>query len=215
MRSRLRKSARQFNLAGMFFVALVFLRKEPLQPMCLFIGKPLIDERRMLANRGGSAAHRLGGAGSYAWESLRLLLSVSPGLSWAVQADGGLIIGSVIDSKSSVRWSSKGNDMDEALKAKLDEARNRMNSQQAGINANRKHDDQVVREWARGKQRPANAERARFKKSLTNEERNQIEQRIQQILDDNPALSSANLRTEPSVSVDVLDEYYFLRDMVA
>jgi hypothetical protein len=37
-----------------------------------------------------------------------------------------------------------------------------MNSQQAGINANCKHDDQAVREWARAKQRPANAERAQF-----------------------------------------------------
>jgi hypothetical protein len=41
--------------------------------------------------------------------------------------------------------------MDAALKAKLDEARERMNSQQAGINANRKHDDPKMREWARGK----------------------------------------------------------------
>jgi hypothetical protein len=37
--------------------------------------------------------------------------------------------------------------MDEALKAKLDEARERMNSQQDGINANRKHDDPAMREW--------------------------------------------------------------------
>jgi len=49
--------------------------------------------------------------------------------------------------------------MDDALRAKLDEARARLNSQQAGINANRKHDDQAMREWARGEQRPANAER--------------------------------------------------------
>jgi hypothetical protein len=41
--------------------------------------------------------------------------------------------------------------MDETLRAKLDEARERMNSKQAGINANRKHDDSAVREWARGK----------------------------------------------------------------
>jgi hypothetical protein len=41
--------------------------------------------------------------------------------------------------------------MDEGLKAKLDEARERMNSQQAGINADRKHDDRATREWARGK----------------------------------------------------------------
>ncbi len=31
--------------------------------------------------------------------------------------------------------------MNEALRAKLDEARERMNSQQAGINADRKNDD--------------------------------------------------------------------------
>jgi hypothetical protein len=110
--------------------------------------------------------------------------------------------------------------MDETLKAKLDEARNQMNSQQAGINANRKHDDLAMREWARGKQRPANAERARFRKSLTDEERSQIEERIQQLLDDNPTLSPAKAATldskiePPSVSFEVLDEYYFLRDIL-
>lgn len=111
--------------------------------------------------------------------------------------------------------------MDESLKAKLDEARNRMNSQQAGINANRKHDDPAMREWARGKQRPANAERAQFRNSLTDEDRNQIEERIQELLDDNPALSVANAATldskiePPPVSFEVLDEYYFLRDILA
>jgi hypothetical protein len=111
--------------------------------------------------------------------------------------------------------------MDEALIAKLDEARKRMNSQQAGINANRKHDDPATREWARGKQRPANAERAQFRASLTDEDRRQIEERIDQLVRDNPTLSPTNARaldskTEPpSVSVEVLDEYYFLRDMVA
>ena len=111
--------------------------------------------------------------------------------------------------------------MDDALKVKLDEARKRMNSQQAGINADRKHDDPVMREWARGKQRPANAERAQFRNSLTDEDRNQIEERIQQLLDDNPALSLVNAATQdsktepPSVSLEVLDEYYFLRDMAA
>ena len=109
--------------------------------------------------------------------------------------------------------------MDEALKAKLDEARERMNSQQAGINANRKHDDPAKREWARGKQRPANAERNQFRVSLTDEERSQIEERIEQLIHDNPTLSPANARplhsTEPpSVSVEVLHEYYFLRDVV-
>jgi hypothetical protein len=111
--------------------------------------------------------------------------------------------------------------MDEALKAKLDEARQRMNSQQAGINANRTHDDSAMRKWARGKQRPANAERAEFRNSLTDENRSQIEERIEQLLHNNPTLSPANARaldstTElPSVSVEVLDEYYFLRDIVA
>ena len=114
----------------------------------------------------------------------------------------------------------KGNNMDEALKAKLDEARQRMSSQQAGINADRKHDDRATREWARGKQRPANAERAQFRNSLTDEDRRQIEERIQQLLDDNPALSPTNARTldsktePPCVSLEVLDEYYFLRDIV-
>jgi hypothetical protein len=111
--------------------------------------------------------------------------------------------------------------MNDALKAKLDEARNRMNSHQAGINENRKHDDPAMREWARGKQRPANAERARFRNSLTDEDRNQIEERIQQLLEENPALSPANAatlnsKTEPvSVSFEVLDEYHFLRDVIA
>jgi hypothetical protein len=110
--------------------------------------------------------------------------------------------------------------MDATLKAKLDKARERMNSKQAGINANRKHDDVAMREWARGKQRPANAERARFRNSLTDEDRSQIEERIQQLVHDNPTLSSSNARTldsktePPSVSVEVLDEYYFLRDIV-
>src|SRR6266852_2768154 len=105
--------------------------------------------------------------------------------------------------------------MDKPLIAKLDGARKRMNSQQAGINANRKHDDLATREWARGKQRPANAERAQFRASLTDEDRRQIEERIDQLVRDNPTLSPTNAqaldsKTEPpSVSVEVLDEYYF------
>jgi hypothetical protein len=111
--------------------------------------------------------------------------------------------------------------MDAALKAKLDEARERMNSQQTGINANRKHDDPKMREWARGKQRPANAERDRFRNSLSDEDRSQIEQRMEQLVHDNPTLSPTNARaldseTQPSsVSVEVLDEYYFLTDILA
>ena len=111
--------------------------------------------------------------------------------------------------------------MDEALRAKLDEARARLNSRQAGINADRKDEDRAIREWARGKQRPANAERTQFRNSLTDEERNQIEERIQQLLDENPALSPVNATTleskteAPSVSFEVLDEYYFLRDLLA
>jgi hypothetical protein len=109
--------------------------------------------------------------------------------------------------------------MDEALKARLDEARERMNRAQAGINADRKHDDRATREWARGKQRPANTERTHFRNSLTDEDRNQIEERIQQLLDDNPALSTTNARTPeskiepPSLSRELLDEYYFLREI--
>ena len=111
--------------------------------------------------------------------------------------------------------------MDEGLKAKLDEARNRMNSRQAGINADRKHDDAAMREWARGKQRPANAERAQFRDSLSDEDRSQIEERIEELVRDNPTLSPTNARPldsktkPPSVSVEVLDEYYFLIDMLA
>jgi hypothetical protein len=111
--------------------------------------------------------------------------------------------------------------MDETLRAKLDEARERMNGQQAGINANRKHDDPAMREWARGRQRPANAERAQFRNSLTDEDRRQIEERIEQLVHDNPTLSTTGARTldsktePPSVSGEVLEEYYFLRDIVA
>jgi hypothetical protein len=82
--------------------------------------------------------------------------------------------------------------MNEVLRAKLDEARERMNRQQAGINADRKNDDRATREWARGKQRPANAERAQLRNSLTDEDRTEIKERIQQLFDDNPALSPAN-----------------------
>jgi hypothetical protein len=111
--------------------------------------------------------------------------------------------------------------MDTTIKAKLDEARERMSTQQAGINANRKHDDQAMREWARGKQRPANEERDRFRNSLTDEERTQIEERIEQLVHDNPTLSPTNAATldstrePPAVPFEILDEYYFLRDILA
>jgi hypothetical protein len=111
--------------------------------------------------------------------------------------------------------------MDDALRAKLDHARHWMNSQQAGINANRKNDDPAIRQWARGKQRPANAERDQFRASLTDEDLEQIEERIEQLVQENPALSQATIRTmdskaePPSVPVEVLEEYYFLRDMVS
>ena len=110
--------------------------------------------------------------------------------------------------------------MDATLRAKLDEARKLMNNNQDEINANRKHDDPVIREWARGRQRPANEERAQFRNSITDEDRSQIEERIQQLVDNIPALSSTNARTRgsneapSSVSTEVLDEYYFLRDTV-
>ena len=110
--------------------------------------------------------------------------------------------------------------MNDRLKAKLNEARERMNSQQAGINANRKHDDPAIREWARGKQRPANTERELFRASLTNADLEQIEERIEQLIQGNPALSSATIglvdsKAEPPVPLEVLEEYYFLRDMVS
>jgi len=110
--------------------------------------------------------------------------------------------------------------MDEVLKTKIEEARKRMNSNQAGINVNRIHEDRVMREWARGKQRPANAERDQFRNSLTDEERSQIEERIDQLVHDNPTLLRTNapiLNSEtcpPSISVEVLDEYYFLRELL-
>jgi len=42
----------------------------------------------------------------------------------------------------------KGNNMDETLRARLYEARERMNNKQVGINTDRRHDDPVMREWA-------------------------------------------------------------------
>src|SRR5581483_909868 len=98
----------------------------------------------------------------------------------------------------------KGDTMNDRLRAKLDEARERMNSQQAGINMNRKHDDPAMREWARGKQRPANEERELFKASLTNEDLEQIEERIEQLARENPSLSSVSVgavdsKADPSV----------------
>ena len=111
--------------------------------------------------------------------------------------------------------------MDDRLRAKLDEARKRMNDQQAGINANRKDDDLAIRQWARGKQRPANAERDQFRASLTNEDLEQIEQRLEQLVRENLGLSSPSVGTVdpktqlPPVSLEVLEEYHFLRDMVS
>ena len=111
--------------------------------------------------------------------------------------------------------------MDDHLRAKLDEARKRMNDHQAGINANRKHDDLAIRQWARGKQRPANAERDQFRAALTDEDLEQIEERLEQLVRENPGLYRAADRTVdskkqlPSVSVEVLEEYHFLKDMVA
>ena len=93
------------------------------------------------------------------------------------------------------------------------------NGEQAGINADRKHDDRATREWARGKQRPANAERTHFRNSLPDEDRSHIEERIPQLLDENPALSTTNARTlesktdPPCVSRELLDEYYFLKEI--
>ena len=111
--------------------------------------------------------------------------------------------------------------MDDQLRTKLNEARGRLNDQQAGINADRNHDDPAIRQWARDKQRPANAERNQFRASLMDEDLEQIEVRIEQLIHENPALSAATIRTvdskteAPSVPVEVLEEYHFLRDMVS
>jgi hypothetical protein len=53
------------------------------------------------------------------------------------------------------------------------------------------------------------------------DDRRQIEERIEQLVHDNPTLSATGARTldsktePPSVSGEVLEEYYFLRDIVA
>jgi hypothetical protein len=85
--------------------------------------------------------------------------------------------------------------MDDRLRAKLDEARKRMNHNQAGINDSRKHDDSVVRQWARGRQRPANAERDQFRASLTSEDLEQIEERLEQLVRENAGLLSSVSKT--------------------
>jgi hypothetical protein len=123
-------------------------------------------------------------------------------------------------TSSSILEIVRSQNMDEALKKKIEEARKRMNSNQAGINVNRTKEDRVMREWARGKQRPANAERVQFRNSLADEERGQIEARIDQLVHDNPTLLSTNApmmnskTNPPSVSVEVLDEYYFLKELL-
>ena len=110
--------------------------------------------------------------------------------------------------------------MDTTLKVKLDEARKRLASTQDRINANRRHDDHAMREWARGEQRPANRDRAQFRDSFTNDERSQIEDRLQQLVIQYPKLSPVNAAmrdaaTEsPATPAEILDEYYFLRDIL-
>jgi hypothetical protein len=110
--------------------------------------------------------------------------------------------------------------MDTALKAKLDEARKRLNSKQAEINANRRHSDQVFREWARGEQNVAIEQRDHFRISLSENEREQIENRLQELLNDYPQLSTVAVRppntpaTTPSIPDEALEEYYFLNDLV-
>jgi hypothetical protein len=110
--------------------------------------------------------------------------------------------------------------MDIALKARLDEARKRLNSKQADINANRRHSDQVFREWARGEQSLASEQRDHFRISLSENEREQIEGRVQELLNDYPQLSAVAVRlpntpaTPPSIPDEALEEYYFLNDLV-
>jgi hypothetical protein len=110
--------------------------------------------------------------------------------------------------------------MDAALKAKLDDARKRLNSQQAEINANRRHSDQVFREWARGEQNVATEQRDHFRISLSENEREQIEDRIQELLNDYPQLSAVAVRppynpaTPHSIPDEAAEEYYFLNDLV-
>src|SRR5256885_15252880 len=110
--------------------------------------------------------------------------------------------------------------MDEALKAKLDEARTLMNTQQAGINANRGHEDTAIREWARGKQGPTNKKRAQFRASLTDKDRSRMEERIDRLRLDHPSLSPVNVRAlepkpdPPPVPAQGLGESYFPRDIM-
>jgi hypothetical protein len=106
--------------------------------------------------------------------------------------------------------------MDTALKAKLDEARKRLNSQQADINLKRRHSDQVFREWAGGEQNLATGQRDHFRISLSENEREQIEDRIQELLNDYPQLSAVAVRPpyNPATPDEAAEEYYFLNDLV-
>jgi hypothetical protein len=126
--------------------------------------------------------------------------------------------GSTVEGSQFSSWGS-GNWGNEPYTKKLDEARERLNSKQAGINASRQNKDQVFREWARGEQTVANARREQFRNSLSEHEREQIEQRIQELLEEHPELSPVNVKqlggSPPrSVDSDLLEEYYFLRELV-
>jgi hypothetical protein len=78
----------------------------------------------------------------------------------------------------------------------------------------------LPREWARGEQNVAIEQRDRFRISLSENEREQIENRLQELLNDHPQLSAVAVRppntpaTTPSIPDEALEEYYFLNDLV-
>jgi hypothetical protein len=110
--------------------------------------------------------------------------------------------------------------MEQELKAKLGAARERLNSQQAGISVKRTHEDRVVREWGRGEQRQAATKREQFRNSLTEHERHQIEERIGELISQYPRLGDGTVQRShaearpASIPGDAWEEYQFLRELV-
>ena len=110
--------------------------------------------------------------------------------------------------------------MEEKLKKKLDEAQQRLTNKQEGINTNREHRDKVFREWARGEQAVVNNERETFKGSFTDEERRQIEQRMEELLNEHPELSPHSVKPldgsdAPVFDTKIIEEYFFLRELLS
>ena len=106
--------------------------------------------------------------------------------------------------------------MNAALRAKLEQARKRLNEKQTDINDNRHHGSRATREWARGEQKIANLDRQRFRDSLTDDERHEIEARLHELAERYPQLSEPHSSEDlaPVINAEAMDEYHFLRDLL-